>query len=96
MESGREARLTSLEEDEHGVKIPVLGREEEGSDHLHRRQIGQYNFICKGDTGVLYAFISNNDLPDPLAPDPFESKFVYVGSSRYSREKQSLKNVKLQ
>ena len=53
MESGREARLTGLEEDEHGVKIPVLGREEEGSDHLHRRQIGQYNFICKGDTGKL-------------------------------------------
>ena len=52
MEAGREARLTGLEEDEHGVKIPVLGRSEE-SDHLHRRQIGQYNFICKGDTEKL-------------------------------------------
>ena len=53
MESGREARLTGLEEDEHGVKIPVLGRSEEESDHLHRRQIGQYNFICKGDMRKL-------------------------------------------
>ena len=48
MEAGREARLTGLEEDEHGVKIPVLRRTEEDSDHVHRRQIGQFNFICKG------------------------------------------------
>ena len=53
MESGREARLAGLEEDENGVKIPVLGPSEEESDHLHRRQIGQYNFICKGDQGKL-------------------------------------------
>ena len=49
MEAGREARLTGLEEDEHGVKIPILRKTEEDSEHLHRRQIGQYNFICKGD-----------------------------------------------
>ena len=54
MVAGREARLTGLEEDEHGVKIPVLERREEDSDHLHRRQIGQYNFICKGATwGIM-------------------------------------------
>ena len=93
MEAGREARLTGLEEDEHGVKIPVLGRSEEESDHLHRRQIGQYNFICKGDLGKLKSKISNNNLPDPLAPDPFESKFVYVGSSRYSKGKQSVRKI---
>ena len=90
MESGREARLTGLEEDEHGVKIPVL-RSSEESDHLHRRQIGQYNFICKGNMGKLKScsmHVSNNNSPDPLAPDPFESKFVYVGSSRYSKEKK--------
>ena len=40
MEAGREARLTGLEEDEHGVKIPVLRSTEEDSDHVHRGQIG--------------------------------------------------------
>jgi len=68
MEAGQEARLTGLEEDEHGVKIPILRKTEEDSEHLHRRQLGQYNFICK----------------DPLAPDPYESKLVYVDSSRIS------------
>ena len=89
MEAGREARLTGLEEDEHGVKIPVLRSTEEDSDHVHRRQIGQFNSICKGDRkkildGVL-VFANHHSL-DPLAPDPFESKFVYVDSSRYYRE----------
>ena len=51
MEAGTEARLIGLEEDETGVKIPVLERTEVESDHMHRRQIGQYNFICKGDEG---------------------------------------------
>ena len=53
METGLEARLTGLKEDEHGVKIPVLRRTEEDRDHVHRRQIGQFNFICKGDMGIL-------------------------------------------
>ena len=58
MEAGREARLTGLEEDEHGVKIPVLRRTDEDSDHVHRRQIGQFNFICKGGLGKLRGGLS--------------------------------------
>ena len=59
MEAGQEARLTGLEEDEHGVKIPILRKTEEDSEHLHRRQIGQCNFICKG--GIIQVLKSIND-----------------------------------
>ena len=88
MEAGREARLTGLEEDEHGVKIPVLRSTEEDSDHVHRRQIGPFNSICKGDRKILDGVLvfANHHSLDPLAPDPFESKFVYIDSSRYYRE----------
>merc|ERR1719323_2200388 len=64
MVEGVEHVMVDLKEDEHGVKIPVLEKVL-GSDHVHKRQIGEYNFICK----------------DPTAPDPYESKMVGVRCS---------------
>jgi len=65
MEAGQESELIDLDEDEYGVKIPVIEKSKFHSDQVHRRQIGFYNHICK----------------DPTAADPFESKMVYVGQS---------------
>ena len=43
--SGCECRVTGVREDEAGVLVPEL---ETCSSHTHVRQIGRYNFICKG------------------------------------------------
>ena len=59
MVEGVEHVMVDLKEDEHGVKIPVLEKVL-GSDHVHKRQIGEYNFICKG--GMKVSISSDNQL----------------------------------
>ena len=98
MEAGREARLTGLEEDNHGVKIPVLGRSEEESDHLHRRQIGQYNFICKGDMRKLkscsmHVYLTTIYQIHLHLIHLNQSLFMSAAQGRYSKEMQSLKRI---
>ena len=36
METGQECVMVDLEEDENGVKIPVIERSNSHSDHVHR------------------------------------------------------------
>ena len=47
MVEGQAGWLVGLEEGRGGVKVPSLQRSE-ATDHLHRRQIGRYNYICDG------------------------------------------------
>ena len=58
MVCGQACQMVDLEEDDHGVKIPVLVRSNLHSDHVHYRQIGLYNFICKG--GMKVSISSDN------------------------------------
>ena len=47
--AGQEGWLVGLEENQLGVKVPTFQRSHTGDlPHLHRRQIGRYNFICDG------------------------------------------------
>ena len=48
MVAGREKVVVGVREDSAGVKVPVFERSH--SDHLHRRQIGCYDYICDGGT----------------------------------------------
>ena len=80
MVEGVEHVMVDLKEDEHGVKIPVLEKVL-GSDHVHKRQIGEYNFICKGSEKTLKIFKTSLLISDPTAPDPYESKMVGVRCS---------------
>ena len=45
--SGSECRVAGVREDEAGVLVPELEAADTCS-HTHVRQIGRYNFICKG------------------------------------------------
>ena len=45
--SGCECRVSGVREDEAGVLVPELETADTCS-HTHVRQIGRYNFICKG------------------------------------------------
>ena len=54
MEAGQEHFLAGLQEDQQGVKVPTFQRAEQL--HLHRRQIGRYNYICDGK--VQYSLTS--------------------------------------
>ena len=45
--SGSECRVAGVREDEAGVLVPELEAANNCS-HTHVRQIGRYNFICKG------------------------------------------------
>ena len=47
MEAGQAGWLVGLEEGRGGVKVPTIQRSE-AAEHLHRRQIGRYNYICDG------------------------------------------------
>ena len=71
--------MVDLGQDAHGVKVPVLVRT--SNDHVHRRQIGQFNFICKGAIKTPGHQRKTNMILDPTAPDPFESKMVEVRPS---------------
>ena len=51
MISGREHVVVGLKEDSCGVKVPVFDKSP--TDHLHKRQIGCYNYICDG-RGTAY------------------------------------------
>ena len=46
--SGCECRVAGVREDEAGVLVPELETADTCSSHTHVRQIGRYNFICKG------------------------------------------------
>ena len=47
MVAGQAGWLVGLEEGRDGVKVPTFQRSE-AAEHLHRRQIGRYNYICDG------------------------------------------------
>ena len=58
MVAGREHRLTGLQEDERGVRVPTFQRSDSPDHlHLHRRQIGRYDYICDGNTSRLSLLI---------------------------------------
>ncbi|XP_023325685.1 histone-lysine N-methyltransferase SETD7 isoform X4 [Eurytemora carolleeae] len=63
MQSAQQATIESIIDDESGVKMPVFSRP---SGHVHNRQIGTYDYICK----------------DPLIRDPYELRFTEVQRSR--------------
>ena len=46
MLTAREHSLLNVEEDNYGVKVPRFRKS--ARDHLHKRQIGCYNYICHG------------------------------------------------
>jgi len=75
MQSAQQAQIESIIEHESGIKIPIFSRP---TGHVHTRQIGNFDIICKGD-GRPLASIS-----DPLVRDPYENKFLDVKISRIS------------
>ena len=42
METGQECVMVDLEEDENGVKIPVIERSNSHSDHVHRFKLTRF------------------------------------------------------
>ena len=81
MISGREHVVVGLKEDSCGVKVPVFDKSP--TDHLHKRQIGCYNYICDGrGTFSLRLRWSFSSASDPTVPDPYECQQVEVLQSQ--------------
>ena len=72
MVAGREHRLSGLLEDERGVKVPTFQRSDSPDHlHLHRRQIGRYDYICDGSSSLISLFIlppSQSQIPPLQIP----------------------------
>ena len=65
--------LAGLQEDERGVKVPTFQRPQTpGHHHLHRRQIGCYDYICEGSSprllSVVTSQLSLSQIPPLLIP----------------------------
>ena len=89
MQSGQAATVIEEVDDDAGVKVPIFSKPD---GHIHKRQIGTFDFICSGImVNINFFWITPSiSMADPIASDPYESRIVYVGQSEIEGAKEGL------